>query len=150
MEFREKYKQYPYGEEEQDRILSLSAREYQEEINKEYIKFQRTPWIQEDDEIIQEERKKIEEKFEYFNNLRRQYPYGIKENDRVLQLSEEEFENEYKRILDNYEKYKDEALEFQEYNYEDVCNVKKKYKYFKELRNKMNVRENQEEKIVEK
>ena len=71
----------------------------------------------------------------------KQYPYGEKENDRILALSDEEFEKEfgdkYRFILSEYEAYKDEAAEFQTYSEDDVIEARKKYEYFKDLRNRM-------------
>ena len=76
------------------------------------------------------------------------YPYGRDENDRVLALSDEEFEKEfgdkYRSMLENYETYKDEAAEFQTYSESEVKEAETKYEYFKELRNRMKNENSQE------
>ena len=66
------------------------------------------------------------------------YPYGKEENDRILALSDEEFEKElgdnYRSMLEEYEQYKHETAEFQMYSYDDVAEAKSKYEYFKNMR----------------
>ena len=69
------------------------------------------------------------------------YPYGKEENDRIVALSDEEFEKElgdnYRFMLEEYEQYKDEAAEFQMYSYGDVAEAKSKYEYFKNIRDRI-------------
>ena len=71
----------------------------------------------------------------------KKYPYGLKEHERILALTDLQFEAQiggyYRRISSEYESYKDEASEFQMYTISDVDAAKKKYEYFKALRNRI-------------
>ena len=141
MDFKEKYSQYPYGKERTDEILALSYYEFVDKYNKYLYYAQKDP----------KEQEEIRKEMKYFRDLRKQYPYGIDENNRVLALSDEEFEKEfgdkYRKILKEYEIYKDEAYEVQNYSYTDVIEARNKYDFFKDLREKLKKNDEQQEEI---
>lgn len=76
------------------------------------------------------------------------YPYGYNEHYRILALSDEEFEKEfgdkYRAMLEDYERNKDEAAEFQTYSYNDVWEARVKYEHFKNIRNRIKNEDEQE------
>ena len=74
-----------------------------------------------------------------FKEKIKQYPYGKEENDRILALSDEEFENEVYNRVENLETAEPMDLAFeQEKNRE-------KYEYFRKLRSYLNTKNQKEE-----
>lgn len=82
----------------------------------------------------------IHDQEDYADTVKK-YPYGLKEHERILALTDSQFEAQiggyYRRILSEYESYKYEASEFQMYTISDVDAAKEKYEYFKALRNRI-------------
>ncbi len=82
----------------------------------------------------------INDQKDYADTVKK-YPYGINVHNWILTLTDDQFEAQiggyYRRILSEYESYKDEASEFQMYTISDVDAAKEKYEYFKKLRNRI-------------
>ena len=143
MDFKDRIKQYPYGKKENDRILAMSDKEF-EKAAKDAVLF---PEFAEPgdmgDAIIA-----AEEKYEYFRKLRESiktdYPYGKKENDRILAMSDEEFEKAAK-----------DAVLFPDFAEpgdmgDAIFAAEEKYEYFRKLRESIKEKNNQKENSIEK